>query len=172
MRRKFLGGRSWFVYSCDCREFKAKPNHRDLVEAFLLLQSVVLSDPILQASPVSTEFQFVQFERFLTYIFLHANDIPQDLEIRNFQICHFCFWFLFMLFRLCVFFGFYLFFLWATTQRTRYIIKLGPSDDMSWNVVQDQMGILPLMPSNEGVEFHRRLSYQQQCHNLKVYHKV
>lgn len=56
------------IHYCNCSEFKSKPNQKDLARAYLLLQSIVTSDPKLQASPVSTSSYLISFRNRLPYI--------------------------------------------------------------------------------------------------------
>lgn len=53
---------------CNCSEFKTKPNQKDLAQAFLLLQSIVTSDPKLQASAVSTSSYLAGSRNKLPYV--------------------------------------------------------------------------------------------------------
>lgn len=61
-------GDVWRYVRKECSEFKSKPNQKDLARAYLLLQSIVTSDPKLQASPVSTSSYLISFRNRLPYI--------------------------------------------------------------------------------------------------------
>ena len=74
----FLMVESDFILSCQCSEYKVKPNQRDLIQSFLLCRSVVTSDPKLQQSPVSAIPYSTSFYLVFTY---------DGLTI-NLSICH------------------------------------------------------------------------------------
>ena len=74
----FLMVESDFILSCQCSEYKVKPNQRDLIQSFLLCRSVVTSDSKLQQSPVSAIPYSTSFYLVFTY---------GGLTI-NLSICH------------------------------------------------------------------------------------
>ena len=64
----FLRWNLFDMLLCDCSEFRTKPNQKDLAQAFLLLQSLVMSDPKLQASPVSTSSYMVGSSNAMPFV--------------------------------------------------------------------------------------------------------
>ena len=74
-------------------DLKAKANEKDLAQAFLLLQAIVRSDPVLEDSPVSNQLLTIIVK---CLVFLsHSSSTNREvivlyLEVFYFNLCMYC----------------------------------------------------------------------------------